>query len=199
MGASGSKNGQFYSPTHSLSSLVTLYSWDNVDGNQFGMVYYVSYGTVDRVSYRKIQLQMMLNFEKLQVVTEADVYLSIEFAQQSADSFKDVAMCKVTLDQDTSSISYSEAIDAYTNDSVYNELNDVAVDSVTNDWSIPDGRPPEVLCQETHCYLTCFIERDLELGYTEPDPDAVTEDIVFYYEEELTVDFYVKGTYYSLV
>ena len=157
MGGRVSQEEIIYSMTHSLGSLITLYSWDNVDGNQFGMVYYIAYGNLDGEDFRKIQLQLMLNFEKLQVVTEADVYLSIEFAQLSGDSFKDVATCKVTLDQSTSSISVYEAIDGYTSDSVYNELSSVQVDSVTNDWSIPDGREPEVHCQDTHCYLTCFI------------------------------------------
>ena len=75
------------------------------------MVYFIRYGSEEDVEYNKLQLQVMCYFEKLEITSYADVYLSIEFKEQSGYAFSDVATCKLGLNQNTGTIDTYEVID----------------------------------------------------------------------------------------
>ena len=82
-----------------------------------------------------------------------------------------------------------------TDTSVYDENVDLTYDDTVSDWSFIKqvaatvAYQTEVFCQDSHCYTTCIIEREIGSG----SYDAA-EDIYFAVGEEIEI----KGTYYAI-
>ena len=94
-----------------------------------------------------------------------DLTMVVEFRVNQQSKIKDVAGCKMRLNQKQNKLENIKAVDFYTKTSAYDALLGMSEDSTTNgqNWSLTSienfNNETEFYCQDTHCYVTCNLTR----------------------------------------
>ena len=105
---------------------------------------------------------------------------------------KDVVGCQVTLNQDTWELTETKAVDFSTQTSAYVDLSSLVEDK-DKDWSKRTGA--ELFCQDTHCYVTCNLQRPIYADdVIASQMVKSSEDSTLYY---LGANMKIKGTYFA--
>ena len=147
-------------------------------------------------------MQLIGSIKKLDVNTLGyiDLTMVVEFRKNSETFSRDVAGCKLRMNQEYSQLQNVQAVDYRTSTGTYEELKTIQLDQSENgqNWSLATvdtfADETEFYCQTSHCYVTCNLKRliytdeSTAKGYTDE-----SEDALFYQGANLEV----LGTYFS--
>mmetsp|Transcript_1794 Transcript_1794/g.2547 ORF Transcript_1794/g.2547 Transcript_1794/m.2547 type:complete len:172 (+) Transcript_1794:87-602(+) len=168
--------------------LVTKLSQTNVDQNQISLVYYTRYDPLLQTYTLDVELMSSIEQLNTNVLDYVDVTIAVEFRQNSESTFKDVAGCKMRLNQVKNKIENIKAVDFYTRGSAYDELLNLPEDNTTSgqDWHLTTvgvfNDETEFYCQSTHCYITCNLERKVHPTMEIAASLTNTEEDQLYYQ-----------------
>ena len=116
-----------------------------------------------------------------------DLSMLVEFRKDSSTEVKDVAGCKLRLNQLKNKLEDIKAVDYVTKLSAWDDLKTITLDQATSgqNWSLTTidtfKDETEFYCQNTHCYVTCNLERKVFKSQSDAFSNTNTaEDALFY-------------------
>ena len=181
--------------------LLTQATQTNVDQNQLSIVYYTHQDPVNLTYDFNMQLIGSIKNLDANVLGYIDLTMAVEFRKDADTEIKDVAGCKLRLNQSKNKLENVKAVDYLTKTSVYNDLKTIQEDEVINgqNWSLTTidifKDETEFYCQQqSHCYVTCNLQRQVYPNKQDAENNTNTsEDALFYTGAKLEV----LGTYFA--